>query len=106
MSNYMLIYSGGNMAATDYERKQVNDEWIEWFKKLDKAVIDQGNPFSPKAKSISIDGRISDDPDCSMLTGYSIIQAMSLDQAVQLARSCPGLRHGSRISVYETFAAM
>ncbi len=106
MANYVLIYSGGKMPANDSERKMITDQWMDWFNHLDNAVIDQGNPFSPMAKTISVDGRISDDPDCDMLTGYTIIQAMSLDQAVQLAKSCPALKNGSRISVYETFNAM
>ncbi len=106
MSNYVLIYTGGNMATSENERKRLNDEWMSWFKRLDKAVIDQGNPFSPKAKTISTEGRVSDDPDCSMLSGYTIIQAMSMDAAIQIAKSCPALKSGTRISVYETMNAM
>ncbi len=106
MSNYVLLYSGGNMAASESEREKINQEWMAWFKKLDKAVIDQGNPFAPTAKSIWEDGRIHDDADCPAASGYSIIQAMSLDAAIQMAKSCPGLRHGTKISVYETRNAM
>jgi hypothetical protein len=106
MSNYMLIYSGGNIPASDTERKKVTDEWMAWYKKLDKAVVDQGNPFSPTVKNISVDGRIYDGPAGTMMTGYTIIQAMSLDAAVQLAKSCPALSHGSKISIYETINAM
>jgi hypothetical protein len=29
-----------------------------------------------------------------------------LDAAVQLAKSCPALSHGSKVSVYETINAM
>ncbi len=106
MSNYVLIFTGGNMPANESEIKKINDDWMAWFKRLDKAVIDQGNPFSPMAKTISIDGRVSDDPDCSMLTGYTVIQAMSMDAAIQIAKSCPALKSGSRISVYETMKVM
>ncbi len=106
MSTYVLLYSGGSMPANDTERKQVTDEWIAWYKKLDKAIIDQGNPFQPMSKYISEDGGIHEGTAGPMATGYTIIQAMSLDQAVQLARSCPALHRGSKISVYETFNAM
>jgi hypothetical protein len=106
MSNYVLIFTGGKMPTNQSEIQKITDEWMAWYKRLDKAVIDQGNPFSPMAKTISVDGRISDDPDCSMLSGYAIIQAMSLDAAVQLAKSCPALKGGSKISVYETMKVM
>jgi len=58
------------------------------------------------ARTISGDGKGSDSPIGSMVTGYTIIQAMSLDAAVQLAKSCPTLKYGARISVYETINAM
>jgi hypothetical protein len=106
MSNYVLLYIGGGMPATEIERKKDIDEWMTWYKKLDKAVVDQGNPFSPMAKNISGDGRIYDGPIGSMVTGYTIIKAISLDAAVQLAKSCPVLKGGCKISVYETIDAM
>ncbi len=94
------------MPSTDTERKKSYDEWNAWYRKMDKAIVDQGNPFSPMAKSISTDGRISDGPGGSMVTGYTIIKAMSLDAAVQLAKSCPALKNGTKISVYETVNSM
>jgi hypothetical protein len=106
MSNYILLYNGGSMPANETERKQITDEWMAWYKKLDKAVVDQGNPFSPKAKYISGDGKVYDGPVGSMVTGYTIIKAISLDAAIQLAKSCPALKSGSKISVYETIDAM
>jgi hypothetical protein len=41
-----------------------------------------------------------------MATGYSILKADSLDAAVEMARSCPVLQGGGRITVYETFQVM
>jgi hypothetical protein len=39
-------------------------------------------------------------------TGYSIIEAPSLDKATKLAKGCPILKGGGEIAVYETFNAM
>jgi hypothetical protein len=36
-------------------------------------------------------------------SGYSIIKAGSLDAAAALAKSCPVLKGGAKISVVETF---
>jgi hypothetical protein len=106
MSNYVLLYNGGGMPTSEIERKRILDDWTAWYKKLDNAIVDQGNPFTPMAKSISIDGKIHDGADCPTVTGYTIIKAMSLDAAVQIARNCPALKYGSKISIYETFNAM
>ncbi len=106
MSHYLLLYTGGSMATTDADRKKANDEWNAWYKKLDKTVIDEGLPFTPLAKNISADGRVGDGPIGSLASGYTIIQAISLDQAVQIAKGCPGLKNGVRISVYETLSTM
>ena len=39
-------------------------------------------------------------------SGYSIVTADSLDEAVEKAKSCPVLQGGPSITVYETFAVM
>jgi hypothetical protein len=41
-----------------------------------------------------------------MASGYSIIQADSLDDAVEMAKGCPVTLGGASISVFETFAVM
>ncbi len=51
-------------------------------------------------------GQVSDGPVGSMISGYSIIKANSLDEAVGLAKGCPVLGGGAQISVFETFNAM
>jgi hypothetical protein len=106
MNNYLLLYSGGKMPETEKERKEITADWIAWYTKLDGSVVDQGNPFTPKVKSISSDGKIVDGPIGSMASGYSVIKASSLDEAVKLANGCPVLKGGAKISVYETFNAM
>jgi hypothetical protein len=41
-----------------------------------------------------------------MATAYSILQADSLDAAVQRAKGCPQMQSSGQISVYETFPVM
>jgi hypothetical protein len=69
-------------------------------------VVDEGDPFTPKAKSIANDGKVSDGAVGTMASGYSMIQADSLDAAVALAKGCPVLEGGAKITVYETFSAI
>jgi|SRR6266704_6267110 hypothetical protein len=106
MANYVLLYSGGDMPASEAEQAAVMQAWGAWFGRLGSALVDAGNPFSGKAKSIATDGTVSEGPGSSVASGYSIIKADSLDAAVELARGCPVLGGGARIAVFETFQVM
>ncbi|MCP4419819.1 MAG: hypothetical protein GY805_24670 [Chloroflexi bacterium] len=48
------------------------------------------------------DGSVADSAVGTAATGYSVIQAESLDAAVKLAKGCPHCQFGGQISVYET----
>jgi hypothetical protein len=106
MANFVLLYSGGSMPETPAEQAAVLQAWTAWYGKVGDAVVDGGNPFTPVAKSIASNGRVSDGPVGTMATGYTIIKADSLDAAVAMAKSCPVLTSGGQVSVYETFPVM
>lgn len=107
MAKYLLLYSGGSgMPQTEAEQKAIIADWTAWYTGLGSAVVDPGNPTSPMAKSIASNGKVSDGPIGTMVTGYTIIQADSLDAAVTLAKGCPVLKSNGQISVFETFNVM
>ena len=106
MAKYLLLYSGGSMPASAAEQQAILKDWEGWFGKLGKALADGGNPFTPKAKTIGNDGKVSDGTIGAPASGYSVIEADSLDAAVALAKGCPVLKGGAKITVYETFNAM
>lgn len=106
MTRYLLLYSGGSMPQSEAEQKQVLDAWNKWMGGLGKALIDGGDPFTPKAMSVMTDGAIKDGPVEGMASGYSIIEADSLDAATKMAKGCPVLLGGAKISVFETFHVM
>jgi hypothetical protein len=105
MTDYVLLYSGGGMPETDAEQAEVMKAWDSWFTTLGPALKDGGNPFTPMTKSIAADGSVTDGPQGGP-TGYSIIQADSLDEAVEMAKGCPVTMGGASIAVHETFAVM
>lgn len=105
MTNFLLIYTGGGMPETEEEQAAVMKAWTAWYEQLGPAVVDAGNPVGA-AKSIAADGSVSDGAVGTPATGYTIIAAESMDDAVDKAKSCPVLDGGSQISVYETFAVM
>ena len=104
-TDYVLLYSGGRMPESDEEQATVMKAWDEWMHGLGSALKDGGNPFAPgAAKTISADGAVRD--GAGSASGYSIITADSLDDAVTKSKGCPVLEGGATIEVYETFQVM
>ena len=60
MADYVLLYSGGSMPETKEEQDAVMAAWNAWFDELGGALKDDGNPFTPTAKSIAPDGSVTD----------------------------------------------
>jgi len=103
MAKYLLVYHGGNMPASDEERAQVMKAWTDWFGQLGGALKDPGNPVG-QVRTIN-NGSVSED-GANHATGYSILEADSIDRAVELAKGCPVLLGGASIEVAETFDVM
>jgi hypothetical protein len=100
MTNYMLVYSGGNGVSEDETvRAAQYAEWGAWFEQLDSAVVD-GGYATGAAKTVGPGGSVSDGGSLG-LTGYSIVSADSLDAAVELAKGCPVLGIGGSVDIYE-----
>ena len=104
MAKYLLAYRGGSMPEGEAAQAQVMEAWGAWFSKLGAAVADPGNPSSV-SKTIDASGAVAGGGQAS-LSGYSIISAGSLDEAVALAKGCPVLAGGASVEVIETFEVM
>ena len=104
MAKYLLLYAGGTMPETEEETAQVMKAWDSWLSGLGGAVADAGNPFTSDSKTIASDGSVTDTK--ATASGYSVIEANSLDEATKLAGSCPVLLGGAQIMVFETFNVM
>jgi hypothetical protein len=98
MGKYVLAYKGGKMAETPEAQEAAMQAWGSWFGSLGSAVVDGGNPFGP-ATAVQSDG--STGKASAGLTGYSILEADSLELAAKLAGGCPVLGSGGTVEVYE-----
>lgn len=100
MSMYLLLYTGGVMPATEEESETMVHAWTGWLSGLGDGLID-GNPFTSIAKTVSPDGPVSDGPVGPMASGYSMVKATSIAEAVEIARGCPAKLSGASISIFE-----
>ena len=103
---YLLIYYGGSMPDTPAQQARVMKQWTAWFTKLGPAIVDPGNPFSGKVNKLKPDGEVAKGPVRQRASGYSIIDAPSLEAATKLAKGCPVIKGGAQVAVYETFNVM
>jgi len=105
MANYLLAFHGGGMPETDAERARVMQAWTDWMGELGDAVVDPGNPIG-QAMMIGADGSVSAGGGANPVSGYMIIKAEGLDDAVKLATGCPVRESGGSVEVAETFPVM
>lgn len=105
MANFVLLYTGGSAGTTPAEREKTLQAWGAWIGKLGDKFVDQGNPFSAHVKNVS-NGSVHDGAGGTPATGYSILKADSLDAAAELAKGCPVLQSGGKVTVYEITPAM
>jgi hypothetical protein len=98
MAKYVLAYKGGSMAETPEAQEAAMQAWGAWFGALGSAVVDGGAPFGPST-AVQSDG--SAGSATAALTGYSILEADSLELAAKLAGGCPVLAGGGSVEVYE-----
>lgn len=102
MTNFVLLYTGGEYAESEEAMKAVMDEWGAWYGKLGDAVVDGGNPFG-HAKSVTTNGVEEGAVSSPAANGYTIIAADSLDEAVDKVKDHPHIKYGGGVTVHETF---
>ena len=98
MAKFVLAYHGGGMPETEAEQAKEMAAWGVWFSGLGEAVLDGGNPVA-MTRTVASDRSVSDGGGANPLSGYSLLQADSLDAAVEMAKGCPILASGGSIEV-------
>ena len=103
MTNFVLLYTGGGMPESEEESAAVMAAWGAWYGRLGEAVVDGGNPFGPARVCSGLGGESGENIVSPPVTGYTIIAADSIDDAVAQVQDHPHLKYGGQVSVYETF---
>ncbi len=103
----MLIFRGTDWhnGLSPEQMQQVAGQWMAWFNRLTeqgKAIA--GNPLEREGKIVSgKNGRVvADGPFAESkeaIGGYFLLQVKSLDEAVAIAKECPGLSYGAVVEV-------
>src|SRR5436190_11230099 len=106
-TSYLLLFRGTNWHRdlSPEEIQTVMNQWRGWFDRLtEQGQAIAGNPLENEGKIVSEkNGRVvADGPFAESkeaIGGYFLLQVNSLDEAVAIAKDCPGLAYGAVVEV-------
>ena|SRR3979490_3462977 len=106
-SEYMLLFRGTHWdkGLSNEDIQNVMGRWIAWFERLtQQGKAKAGQPLAETGKIVSgkKGGTVADGPFAESkeaIAGYILLQVDALDEAVEIAKGCPGLDYGVTIEV-------
>jgi hypothetical protein len=99
MPQYVIVYLGGNQPSSPEEGKQHFAKYQEWLSSLGDSAVSPANPFKDTS-TVNSDGTVTTGSTTSM-SGYTIIEADSMETALEIAKACPFLDIGGSLEVSE-----
>ena len=99
MSQFVIVYVGGNQPSSPEEGQRHFARYMEWLSSLGAAAVSPANPLM-HTRTLNPDGSV-DEGSSSGISGYTIVEADSIEAALELARSCPFLEIGGSLEVSE-----
>ena len=93
---YIFIYRAGPMPLTEEQRKENRQAWQIWNTNLHETY----GIRTAAGKIVSADGVVDYNGN---LKGASIIEAASLEEAVEIAKKSPTVFYGGTVEVLEEF---
>jgi hypothetical protein len=104
-SEYLLVFRNTSWHR-DFSPEEIQQSiarFTEWFERLDRAgKFKGGGPLGHYGKILTSKSAVTDGPfveSKEAIAGFFLIRADSLDQAVEVARGCPGLEFGQTVEV-------
>lgn len=97
MPKFILAYHGKPDIQSKEDGAAHMVQWKTWSQGLGDAVVDPGMPVSA-SMTVSQEGVI-DGGGANPLSGITIIQAETMDEAIQMAQGCPHLSGTGTIEI-------
>jgi len=92
MNKFMFLYKGFVPPTPEIGRS-----WMEWFSQVGDSIADSGNPMTGGVE-VTSDKVNEIELGTDSFTGYSIVNAESMEAAVELAKTNPMI---TSVVVYE-----
>jgi hypothetical protein len=76
--------------------------WRSWTQDLtQKGILKGGLPLTPSGKVVSQNTVESFQLSQDTVTGYAEIEAVSFDEAIEIAKGCPNMQYGGKVEIRE-----
>ena len=95
MKKYVIFHYGFETPT-----QEIMDAWSKWFESIGDKMVDPGSPLGP-GREISRSGTKELPVGKESLTGYTVINADSIDAAEEIAKGCPMI---TSVRVYEAMS--
>ena len=99
MPRYCITYLGGDRPSSPAEGKQHMAKYMDWLSSLGNSAVSPANPLK-NTTTVHSDGSVTSGGLTSM-SGFTIIEADSMEAALSIAKSCPFLEVGGSLEVSE-----
>jgi hypothetical protein len=99
MAQYIITYLGGDQPSSPEEGKQHFAKYKEWLSSLGDSAVSPANPLK-NTNTVNADGTVTSGSTTTM-SGYTIIEADSMEAALEIAKACPFLDIGGSLEVSE-----
>ncbi len=99
MPQYFITYLGGDKPSNPEEGEQHMSKYRAWLSSLGDSAISPANPLKDTS-TVNSDGTITAGSTTSM-SGFTIIEADSMESALLIAKACPFLDVGGSLEVSE-----
>ena len=93
MKRFTLTYYCEPKPKNPEEGRKHMEQWMAWVKSLGKSMVDPGVPLN-SPMTVSSKG-VKDGGRPNRLTGYSVLKAETLEDAIEIAKKCPHLHYGT-----------
>lgn len=104
-SEYLLLFRG-TLWPKDLSPEEIQNaiaKFTSWFERLKtEGKVKSGRPLEHHGKIVTGSNTVMDGPfseSKEAIAGFFIIQADSLEEAVQIAKNCPSLDNGQTVEV-------
>jgi len=106
-NEYLLLFRGADWhkGLSPEQIQKVMNQWKAWYDRLcEQGKVKGGQPLEKEGKIVSgKNGRVvADGPFAESkeaIGGYFLLSVENLDEAVAIAKDCPGLEYGAVVEV-------
>ena len=99
MAQYIMTYLGGDQPGSKEESQQYFAKYQAWLSSLGDSAISPMNPIK-NTNTVNPDGSIVAQ-STTLMSGYTTIEAESMEAALAIAKACPFLEVNGSLEVSE-----